>query len=397
MKHLIKQTTFLTLSGILTRILALVFFVVLARSLSVSDYGLFRYLLTLSMIYAIAFTGIHLAMSKKVSENKSLITPTSNSFILTLLIFILLSIIIILFQEHPVLLILFVFAALIDSFYLGFVRGMLNYVKLAGFKLLENVIQLIILVIAYLAYQKIDFNFSVIFYSFSGIAALIIFEIIKNELKLNFNFSKKISQEMVMYSIPVMLGAVGWSLMFGINAIFIKSFYGNEQVAFYSIGETVVQVFTFLPAAISTIVLPKVSSLRDKSKILKPLKMAVLATITTSVLMLCILLLFRNEIINIVFSQKYIEAAIVIIPLAISIILISIHNIYAAVFQGLGKPGIPSITISIAAVFNIVGSYFLTKTYGIMGAAISNAITSSIALILIVIIFGKQWKTLSKI
>jgi O-antigen/teichoic acid export membrane protein len=77
--------------------------------------------------------------------------------------------------------------------------------------------------------------------------------------------------------------------------------------------------------------------------------------------------------------------------------MISLLGIYSAIFQGLNKPGIPSMIIVITAALNIIFSYFLTKNYGIIGAGLSNAITCTIALIISVILFEIKWKKYSKI
>jgi stage V sporulation protein B len=398
MKHLIKPVAILTISNVLTRVFAIIFFIILARSLSVDNYGLFRYLLSISLVYAIVFSGFPTALTKFISEKKRSINEyISNTLFLMISAFIIISLIILLFhQRNEIYLILLIFASLVDSFYLGFVRGLLNYVKLSGFKFVENLIQLIILIISYLIYNNINFAFAIIFYTFSGIITLLIFELNKSEIILSLKISKEKIIKILKYTVPVTLGAIGWAIMFGINAIFINLFYGSAHVGYYSVGETIAQVFTFVPAAIVTILLPKVSTLKDKKRILKPLLLANLSILFTSILILIALIFFKDLIIKIIFTEKYILASSVIMPLAIGQIAISIHNIYASIFQGIGKPGIPSITISIACVLNLIGSYFLTKNYGIFGAALSNAITSCVALILIVFVFNnmrKKWKT----
>ncbi|MEM3374581.1 MAG: oligosaccharide flippase family protein [Candidatus Woesearchaeota archaeon] len=383
----IKKTTYLTISNILIRLSSVLFFIILARSLSVSNYGSFRYLLTLSMMIGLFFTGIPTALTKYLSEKKDH-SYTSTSLFLMSFIFIIL-LIPSLFYDYR--LSLFLFALLVDAFYLGFIRGLLNYIKLAGFKLLENIIQLIILIVSYILLKEINFDFAVIFYSFSGILSLIIFEIIKPEIKLTKIDKQKIKQ-IITYTIPVTLGSIGWTLMFGINSIFIKMFHDTEQLGYFSVGTTIVQVFTFLPEAITTILMPKTSSLKDKSKLKKPLKLAILGTIITSTIGLILLLILNKFLITLLFGEKYIKTSLIILPLSLGQIFISLHQIYASIFQGLNKPQIPSTTISIAAFLNIIGSYFLTKNYGILGSSISNAITSFIALIIILIIFKKDFQ-----
>ena len=400
MKKLIKQTTILTISNVLVRFTGMLFFVLLARYSSVSDYGLFRYLITIASLYAILFSGIPTAMTKFIGENKSdnkgVIDYIDNSLILMFITFFILVIIIVLFNSNKIYLILLLFAVLIDTLYLGFISGLLNYVKLFGFKLIENMIQLVILLISYFLYKEVNFTFAVIFFSFSGLISLFIFECFKFEFKLRFKYDKDKIKRIIKYTIPVALGAIGWQIMFGINTIFIQKFYNATQVGYYSVGITLVQIFTFLPAAICTIMLPKVASTQQKEKIYGYTKLAVIASLVISFAILILLLVFKSWLLNMIFTSKYLPALVILLPLSLGQICISLHQIYASVWQGLGRPGVPSITISIAAVLNIVGSYFLTKSYGIVGAAISNAITSFIALMIISIWFHSKWKILLK-
>lgn len=399
MQHMIKSTVYITISNIFTRFFVLIFYIILARVLSINDYGLFRYLLTISFIYSIAFTGVPTALSKYLSNKKNAPDYISGTiFIMSAVFFVI--VVIIMFQQYSIFLIFLVFSLLIDSFYLGFVRGLLNYYKLAGYKLLENILQLLILVVAYVLYKRIDFTFAIVFYSFSGIISLVIFESFKYELKFRFTLAVEKLKNLIKYTIPVTLGSIGWMIMFGITTIFIKYFYNSEQVAFFSAGDTISQVFSLLPSAIAIIALPAVAIMKDKSKILKPLLLAVAGTIISSIVILIFLLLFKRDIITLAFTDRYIPALIVILPLSIGQICISLHQIYASVLQGMGKPGIPSITISIAAFLNIIGSYFLTKSFGIMGAAISDAIASIIALTLITLLFYKnfnKWKKVTRV
>jgi len=400
MKHLIKQTFVLTASNVITRVLGMLFFIILARALSVSDYGLFRYLITISFMYGILFTGIPTALTKFIGEDKSnkkrIAQYLSNTVILMIAAFFILCIPILIFNANKFYLILFLFAVLVDTLYLGFIRGIINIKKLAGFKLFENIIQIVILSISYIIFRQVNFTFAVVFFSFSAFLSMIIFELISPQLKFVLKFSKEKIKQLTRYAIPVMLGSIGWTVMFGINEIFIKYFYNTEQVGYYSVGVTLAQAFTFLPMAIATIIMPKAAGIKDKLKIIRPLGLAVIGTLLVSAIGLVLLIILKKPILLLIFGEKYLPALVVILPLSLGQISIAIHQIYAALWQGLNRPSIPTINISIAALLNVIGSYFLTKSYGIVGTSISNAITSFIALISIVILFYSKWKTLSK-
>jgi O-antigen/teichoic acid export membrane protein len=299
---------------------------------------------------------------------------------------------ILIFTDNKLYLILLLFAVLVDFFYGGFSRGIINYVKLGGHKLLENFIQLIILVASFLIYKNINFTFAIIFYSFSGILSLIIFEIKKRELKVIKEVSYKRIKEIVKYTVPVTMGSVGWSILFGVNALFIKMFYGTSEVAFYSVAETLVQIMAFLPSALSSVMLPKAAGLKNKKRIVKKLTKSVILVSVASIAILIFLYFTKEIVIKILFTDTYIKSATIIMPLAIGYMFMAINQVYSAVYQGFGKPGIPSTIIIITCVINIILSYFLTKNMGILGSAISNMISGFIALSIILVVFYKEYR-----
>ncbi len=399
MKHLIKSTALLTINNVLTRGIAVAFFVILARAMTISDYGLFRYLIELSMIYSIAFSGIPTAITKYLSQyrknEKECKDYLSNGILIIIAIYIILATIIFFVHMNSIFLMLFLFATCVDFFYIGYARGILNYIKLLGFKLTENILQLTILVASFIILKHIGFSYAVIFFSFSPLVSLLLFEIIKPQIKIALKFSKEKIKHIVKYAFSVTLGSIGHIVMFSINVIFIKHFYNEAQVAYYSVGITISQVFTFFSSAVITIILPEVSALKNKRKLLKPLLLAIGCSLLLSIFILIALLILKRYIITLIFTEKYLPTVAVILPLSLGQISIAIHEILSATFQGLNKPIIPSITISIAAGLNVITSYFLTQAYGIVGTATSTAITSSIALIITASIFVLKWRALS--
>lgn len=378
MKKLITSTAVLTSSNVVSRAIAMIFFVLLARALTVADYGLFRYLISLASMHSLLFTGVPVALTKFLGYSKKNSQNISKYFTNTLslsgILFIILVIAIFLLEEHPVLLTMFLFAAYVDSVYIGFTRGLLNIKKLAGFKFVQNLTQLFLLGLSIIMYSQINFLYAIIFYSLAGLTTVIIFELMNRQIELNFNkVSLKTIKKLTLYAIPVTLGSVGWIILFSINTIYLKNFYSTELVGQYSVGETLVQIFSFLPGAIATILLPKVASLKNIKKIVKPLILAVSLTLIVSFAMLVLLLLFKETIITLIFTDKYVTAAAIIAPLAIGQIFISFHQLFASIFQGANKPSIPSITISIGCFVALIAGFFLTRDYGLMGAAISTA------------------------
>jgi O-antigen/teichoic acid export membrane protein len=388
-RETVKHTAALAISNVIARFLAMLFFVLLARSLSVADYGLFRYLITLASIYGLVFSAIPTALAKFFSENRDNEDRRreylDNSVILMIILYILVAFVILIFSPNKMFLLLFAFALMIDLFYIGFARGLLDLVKLGGYKLIENIIQLALLISAFILFQNLNLVYTVVFYSFSGVIAIIMFEIFRPELKVRWRFSKCVSSQIIKYSLSFTVGSVGWALLLGVPSVYIEQFHGIEQVGYYSVIATLMQVFSFLPDAVFTLIVPKVAGLKDKMQIIKPLKLAAWGCFFISMLIFIPMYYYRELILTLLFTDKYLPAAIIIFPLSLAQIFLILNQIYGTAFHGLGKPGIPSIVITIAGGVNIVVGYFFTKSYGILGASYSLTISALIAWVLIAI------------
>lgn len=390
-RETVKHTAALAISNVISRFLAMIFFVLLARSLSVADYGLFRYLITLASIYGLVFSAIPTALAKFLSEHRDNTdlkkAYLGNSVILMILLYIIVLIVILIFSPNKLFLLLFTFALMIDLLYIGFARGLLDFVKLGGYKFLENIIQLALLISAFALFKNPDMAYMVIFYSMSGVISIIIFEIFRPELKVNWRLSRVVSSQIIKYSLSFTVGSVGWALLLGIPSVYIEKFHGLEQVGYFSVIATLMQVFSFLPDAVFTLIVPKVAGLKDKRQIVKPLKLAAWGCFVFSLLIFIPLYYYRELALTLIFTEKYLPATIIILPMALSQLFLILNQIYGTAFQGLGRPGIPSIVITIAGVINLVIGYFLTKSYGILGASYSLTISALASWILITIIW----------
>ena len=389
----IKMTGLLTVFISVTRIINILYFVILARIFAVSDFGLFKYLITVAGIYAILFSGYAVALTKYISaakEHTSIIMRYySNTAFIMAIIYIILTIIITINEPKSLYVALFLYAALVDILYQEFSRGILDYTRLIGFKLIENIIQLAILIVVFIFYKELNFTAAVIVFCFSGTLSGMILEIYSStKLKFSLKYlNKKIVIQLSQYAFPVMLWFAGSKLIESINTIFIKLDLSLEHVGHFSVGLTVVQIFNLIPLAISAIVLPKISNKKITKDILTKINIGIVGNLVVSIFMLAVILLFGRVIISSIFGSKYLTAYSVFLPLSLAQILLSTHQIYASIFQGIKSILIPAVTIGIGATLNVIGSYLFTAKYGILGASVSFAVSSLIITIIIVSIF----------
>ena len=386
MREIARKTIVLAFSNFVTRGLGMLFFVLLAKALTVSEYSLFRYLITLASMFGLAFYGIPTALAKYLSQpdtdNRSRSEYLGATIALLGIIYAILILTVLIFNDNKFYLIIFIFAYLIDLFYLGFSRGLLDYLKLNAYKLIANSLQFLILGGLFLINGKIDFAFGVIFYAFSGVISLLVFEIIRWQMKASFSNFKNRFYGVVKFSVPVTFGGIGWTVLLGITSIYLEKYIDIDQVGYYSVGVTLMQTFSFLPDAIFTLLMPKISGLNDKTRIIKPLRLAFYSCLLVTILIFLPLYFYRSLIITFVFSEKYLAASIIILPLAIGQLFIILNQIYGTALQGLGNPKVPSIIIAIAAGINVILGYIFVRKFGLIGAAYSFAIAGLASYIL---------------
>lgn len=391
MNGFIKSSLIISIGNLLNKAFAMLFFVLIAKKITPDEYGQLRYLIAISFMYALPITGVSSALTKYIGNNIKILQEikeyASNALILTSVIFIVIVLLIYSHIENWNLLVLLLAAAIIDSYYIAFINGLSNYTKMFLYKTIQNVFQFIVLFILYLSSIDFKINSIIFLYTISCFFSILVLEIFSSELKLTRVYSAKKIFELTKFGLLAMLGSVSWTVMFGVNMIWLKSFHGMDDVANYSVAETIASIFGILSSAISAIILPKIAEDSNSQKYIKPIIMLIILYVGSSLIFLVPIIIFKSQIISTIFSYSYIGAVDVLLPISISAILISIHVILSAVYFGISRPIIPAITISVGCFSNIILSYFLVKSYGAIGGGYSNLISSLIALSLIFIHF----------
>ena len=376
----------ISISNVLNKFLAFLFFVFLARNISTDDYGTFRYILTIATFFIIPISGVPFAMTryvgKYISQPELAINYLFNSIVLGISILIsILSVAYFIFDDS-LFLNLIIVSMVIDAFYIAYANAFLIYSKMCLYKLIANFFQCIFLFFLVL-YNQVDLSIAFIIFSFSGILSIFFLELTHKRILLVSKISYVSLVKLFKFSVPATLGAIGWTIMFGINAIWIKFFYEIDNFAYFSAGETFAQIFAIIPSAYASIMLPKLSAFKQRIETIKPLYYAIFSTVGVSTIMLFPFIIAPDFIVKMTFGDGYQKTTEVLIPLIISIILISIHTLFAQTMFAFNQTKLPMFTMLMGAMANILIGYFLTMNYGILGTSYSLMISCFISLILL--------------
>jgi len=204
--------------------------------------------------------------------------------------------------------------------------------------------------------------------------------------KSKFTLEKKLLKRISKYSIFVLSISIGGFILGYTDIIILTYFSGLTAVALYSIALPTVRVLIYFARGITGIFIPLTADLWVKGK-KELLKSGVEELYKYSIIILVpaviILFSFADLIINILFGKNYVAAATPMRILSIGMIFHIIYSINVDFFAGIGHPEIFSKIIYSAAIFNLIGNLILIPIMGINGAAIT-----TVASYLIMMIYG---------
>lgn len=402
-KHAIKGTAIVFVVSILAGFLGYVVRLVLARNLSVEDFGLFYAIFAfLALLGVFKSLGFERSLIKFIPEfqhkNKNDFIKSSMIYV-TVIQFITNSIIIVAvyllsnylsinFFHTPkanIILKLMTIAFFIDSFVNTLKFSFQGFQKMTLFAGIDTLRMIIILVIIFIGFKLNYGVFSPIAaYMIAPIILLIVFGwILLNKVFPNFiisrfiidrNLLKKISK----YSIFVMVSGTAAIILGYTDTMVLTYFSGVTAVAMYNVALPTAKILIYLPTAIGSILLPLTSELwaRKKEKLLiEGMDLLYKYTFIIVLPLVFIMLSFSELLILVFFGKNYILASMPMRILSIGMIFYTMHLINVNFFLGIGHPEIQSKILYIAAAFNLVTDLVLIPLFGTIGAAITTSLS----------------------
>ena len=194
----------------------------------------------------------------------------------------------------------------------------------------------------------------------------------------NFKF-QLVNKKTISYSFPLMLTAallyfIGWTDTFMIGFL-TKS---TELVGLYNAAQPTAQLMYTFPYAILALGIPVLTEFitkKQNSEFYKTYRTISKWTLVTTFPLLIFIVFFSKEILNILFGQEYISATLALTILAIGYSLNFILRSTEQALIILKKTKLVFANTVIIAILNILLNIYLIPKYGIVGAAISTAIS----------------------
>ncbi|MHC1605628.1 MAG: flippase [Candidatus Methanofastidiosia archaeon] len=245
------------------------------------------------------------------------------------------------------------------------------------------IVQCSSVVFAYFLGMSIGIRGAVISFSIAYVVGIIF--VLINFLKEDFDttFDKSRCLEMIKFSLPMLVTSLAIVAIFQADIVILGRYYSTEQTSVYGLVTPTARLIPSFSIALSSMLLPKLSSLKasnSREKISKTIEKAFEVGFVVSLPFALCIIAFSKEILYVLFYA--VEGNYALKILAVGMFCYSMFYLFSSSVQGIGKPGVPMYVLSLCAVLDIVFCFLLIPRYGILGAGTATSLSMIMAFVI---------------
>ena len=234
--------------------------------------------------------------------------------------------------------------------------------------------------------------FLVGFILLSVISTVLIFNIFKkqnNNLKeLDYSYA-----EIVKKSYPMGSSALAIFLLMSFDIIFIKKYYGDEKVAYYSIAMKLMTILLMIMNSVTITICTKISenfSNNNMNELKTLMRNSARIIFGLSIPLVLVICFFANSILGF-FGTNFLESKSALLVLVIGQGICSMFGGVQVYLNMTGRQNLFQIILGLTVVINFSLNAFLVPLYGMVGGAISYVVSMFIwNLVVTVIVYKKD-------
>jgi len=399
-----KNTTYLTLAFIGQKLLALFYFVIIARVVGAEDLGKYTFALAFTTLFAVlADIGLSQSLiresAKKPEKEQSYFSAVLCTKILLGVATYGLVFLAINFMGYPAQTKAMVYIAgivmLLDSLTLSFwalFRGR-QILKYEAIGIFVNQILIIISGLTIL-YFKFSLVFLMIPFVFGSLwnflfSATLIRKILK--LKFSFRLDKKVFKFLFGIAVPFALIAIFMRVYTYLDSVLLSSLAGDRALGYYSVAYKIPFALQVLPAAVGAAIFPAFSeyyvSMRARLKDIFDKAMAALLII--AVPMGFGLFSVAEKVIDRFYGAEYSPAILVLQILSFGLIFLFLGFPLGALLNACDRQKLNAVLVGLTMCLNVVLNIILIPQFQYVGAAIAFLI-SHFFLFCMALFFARQ-------
>ncbi|MEM4239789.1 MAG: flippase [Candidatus Woesearchaeota archaeon] len=381
----------------------------LARKLSVEDYGLFFALFAfinllglfkdLGLGFAILKFIPELRVAKKWDRIKSLI---ASSFIIQLVSSAAISIVLVIlapkimqgFFHSPDTRLFLLFAAI---FFVSFAQNVVSicfqgFQKMLLFSLHDFARNLVALLTA-VALLALGFGifapawayFAMYIIVFVASFAIFTTKVFRQFWKARTVLASQDFSQLLLFGLPAMLTIFGNNVLQYTDTLMLTYFKDLTSAGLYQVAVPLASVVLFLVYAVSAVATPLISelvALKKRKELRNGIELLHKHLFIAVVPMAVALIAFPEIFIRLFFGEKFITAAPALQILGVGIVFYTIAYANLSTLFGLGRPEYTTMVMLVTAVANIALNWLMIPPYGMVGAASATGLSYLLMLVI---------------
>jgi len=237
---------------------------------------------------------------------------------------------------------------------------------------------------------KLDIVYLGLIYFVSALINSIIFFIVfikktfPDFFKIKSLTTKKFSQVIYRYSIPVMGGSFAALVFWNQTPLILTYFLGLESVAQYVYAYALAKITIYFSKAINQVFAPIISEMwnnKEYEDLKKILDQIITIFFLIGLPLAVIMFVFSDEILEILFGPSFTSVSILLKILSVYFIFYNLTTTYQNMFSNVGKPKKSRNITFVLVIFNFVLNIILIPNFGIVGVGIADLIAILITFI----------------
>lgn len=402
MRQILKQTSWLILAQVLTKVIGFFYTIFLAKSLGVSDFGLLSFVLAqFSLTAAVADFGFNRYLVREIAQDKSKITGLFCSISLLRLtigsmVFALFAVVLYFLDPDKLrvhLTALTILAILpqalaqtIDGIFVGLQKLSYSALGLLATSLFTAIFGITLVSLGFGSTGAVVglITGQIIYY------LLLLFYLKKLKIPLVCRISDPLFKKVIYGSLPYGILTILGIIYFRADIFLLTYLKGNFDTGIYSAGYKFLEVSILIPSSLGTVFFPLLANLESR-KILKQLRKTILLTLVLSIIIALAYITLLPIAVKL-FLTQYTQSIGVVKILALSIPFFFINALQSALLLSQRRFLNSLIIISVLVIsLNIILNLILIPKFTYLGAAWVTVITEFLVSLIFFIIIKKNF------
>ena len=393
-RDFIKGSAVTSIATIVAMVFQFLGVLIITRQITKEEFGIYVLIIVIStLLDTVSSLALEQSLVKFISsaedlERRSTLIPT---LIIRILLIVVTVILVVLFGNSLmslfsftateflyVIIILFILSSFRGLFY-NLLQGMNLFKKYSSVQIITSLLRVGLLLLIILIDVLTLKNVLIIEMVVVTLTVLLQLALIPYKEVFHWHVKLKNIKRILRFSIPLYFSGVSYFIQTQVNIFIISAYLNPVSIANYDVAGKIPQASAKGFQSFIIVLYPNLSRLFSKGERDSALTLMNKSLITFSIainLLLLVSFLFNEEIILLLFSNKYLDSSLAFSFLMVAFYLTSMSNIMG---YSLVSAGLPSITLKVnivAGAINLIGAFLMVPFWGFMGAVYSILLTS---------------------